>query len=75
MDEVLVQHAENDIDRDQRRQDQYGFAGERGLEGLCVPMEARFDRRRRMQRRHRLFDRRFRRTERRVSLQVETDGY
>src|SRR5208283_2864500 len=48
MDEVLVQHAENDVDRDQRRQDQDRFAGQRGLEGLRVALEARFDRRRQM---------------------------
>ncbi len=42
MDEALVEHAQDYIDRDQRRQDQDRLAGEGLLEGLAVPWNAPF---------------------------------
>jgi hypothetical protein len=44
MDRALVEHAEDDIDRDQGSQDQDGRAAERALESLRVALEAGSDR-------------------------------
>src|SRR5207302_6122970 len=43
VDVALVEHAENDIDGGERKQDQYGKGGERGLEGLRASLEAAVD--------------------------------
>ena len=43
VDVALVQHAEDDVHRDQRRGDQQGLAGQRGLEGLRRALEAALD--------------------------------
>ena len=40
VDEALVEHAEDDVDGDERGQDQQGLVGERGLEGLRGALEA-----------------------------------
>ena len=39
MDEALVEHAENDVDHDQRRRDQSRLACQRRLKGLGVALE------------------------------------
>ena len=44
MDRALIEHAKNDIDRKQCREDQRGRGAERALEGLRVALEARGDR-------------------------------
>ena len=44
MDEVLVENAQHDVDRDQGRQDQEGLGGQRVLEGLRGSLEAAVDR-------------------------------
>ena len=46
MDEALIQHAENDVDDDQRRADQCRRARKRGLKRLRVALERPNDRRR-----------------------------
>ena len=40
VNEALVEHAENEVDRDQRGQDQDRLIGQRRLEGLGRPLEA-----------------------------------
>ena len=57
MDVALVEHAEDDIDRDQRRQDQQRLVRERGLEGLRGALEAALDARRQAELPGRLLDR------------------
>ena len=37
MDEALIEHAEDDVDDDERRGDQERLAGERGQKGLALP--------------------------------------
>ena len=49
MDRTFVEHAEDDIDRDQRSHDQDGRAAERALERLRVALEAGGDRRRQVE--------------------------
>ena len=44
MDEALVEHAEDDVDDDQRRADQRRLAAQRSLERLRVALEGRDDR-------------------------------
>lgn len=39
MDEALIQHAENDVDDDQRRRDEQRLAGKRRLERLRIALE------------------------------------
>src|ERR1700733_174225 len=75
MDEVLIQHAQNDVDRNQRPQ---GSAWVRSRVAPGRParsLEARLDRRRQMQRCDRLVDRGLRRPQWRVSLHVKADGH
>ncbi len=43
VDVALVQHAQHDVDRDQRRQDQQRLVGQRGLERLGRALELRLD--------------------------------
>jgi hypothetical protein len=50
MDRAFIEHAEDQIDRDDRGQDQDGRGGERRLESLGVALEARRDCRRHVQR-------------------------
>ncbi len=54
--QALVQHAEHDIDRDQRRQDQQRLRAHRLLEGLHVAGEVGVDRVGHVQLGHRLLD-------------------
>ncbi len=39
MDEALIEHAEDQIDDDERRSDQHRLAGERILKGLRIALE------------------------------------
>src|SRR5206468_10242038 len=43
VDVALVEHAEDDVDGDQRGEDEQRLVGERGLEGLRGALEARAD--------------------------------
>ena len=45
MDHAFVEHAENDVNRDQRGGDQQRLVGQRGLKGLGRALKAAVDRR------------------------------
>ena len=72
MDRALVQHAEDEVDRDQRREDQDRSAAERTLERLGVSLEAGGDRRRHVKICRGLFYRRHRRTDGTGRREIET---
>src|SRR6266404_2274729 len=75
MDVALVQHAEDDVDDDERGRDQIRLAGQRRLEGLGVALEASTERGRHVEPGLRLFDRLYGLTQGDVRRQVEAQGY
>ncbi len=74
MDVALVQHAEQDVDRDDGRQDQEDLVGQRRPERLGGPLEARLDARRHSQLLLGPLDRADRLPERRAGREVEGEG-
>ena len=75
VDEAFVEHAEDDVDDDQRGRDQRRLAAQRGLESLRVALEGRDDRRRHADLARRLVDRVDGLAERDAGLQIERDGH
>ncbi len=75
MDIALVQHAEDDVDDDERCRDQIRLAGQRRLEGLGVALEASTERRRHVELGLRVFDRLHGLTQGDVRRQIEAQGY
>ena len=71
MDEALVEHAEDDVDDDERRGDQRRLARQRRLERLGVALEGGDDRGRHADLARRLGDGIDRLAERDAGLQVE----
>ena len=43
MDIALIEHAENDVDGDQRRTNQHRLAAQRTLECLCIALKGAYD--------------------------------
>ena len=74
MDVALVEHAEHDVDGDQRGDQQEHLARKRVLEGLGGALEGAGDRRRQLHRPLGLLDLIHRRAERGVLGEIERDG-
>jgi len=75
VDRALVEHAEDDVDRNQRSEDQDRRAGERILKRLGAALEARRNRSRQMQLLRGLLDRRHRLANRDLGRQVEAQRH
>ena len=75
MDEALVEHPENDVDDDQRRQDEQRNGSERLLEGLRRALERTLDRGRQVEVRLSLADGGSRLAESGTRRQIEADRH
>src|SRR5579863_9094369 len=74
MDQAFVQHAQDDVDRDERGGDQQGFVGERLLVGFGSTGEGGVNGGGDVNLAARLFDRVYRLTQGNVRRQIEGDG-